>query len=214
MLRKMTRFFAVFLLVASAGCASQIQELSAEGPAAQTKVWATSDATEVAQSYRTETEGSDIDTGGAVILVNAPLEDVLAVVQDFKSYHDIFPRLHDSRVVMKSERGTDVYLRAPILHGLIKVWAIARFAPPAALPNGGKRLVGDFVEGNIDTWHGVWTLEPLAADRTALRLEMSIELEVPVPDSLITPELMWVSEEAVTAVRDRAVAAQKSSGTS
>src|SRR5262245_17194574 len=66
-----------------------------------------------AHTYSRPTPGSDIDTGGAVIDIYGSMDQVLAVVKDFRKYHLILPRLELSRIVGKRKGRTDVYMRAP-----------------------------------------------------------------------------------------------------
>lgn len=157
-----------------------------------------------AKRYRIDTRNSDIDTGAAVILVHAPLEQVLDVVLDFRKYHRILPRLEQSRIVRRNKGKTDVYLRAPVLNGAYNLWGIARFEPPKRYKSEGKLVKGRMVKGNINHWFGSWKLEPKDDQRTVLRMEMFVDPDVPVPDSWVTPELMWAADKGVTAVRDMA----------
>jgi ribosome-associated toxin RatA of RatAB toxin-antitoxin module len=129
------------------------------------------------------------------------MDSVLEVVQDFRKYHRILPRLELSRVVGKKKGMTDVYMRAPILRGLAHVWGIARFTPPKRYKRHGRAIAARMVDGNLDGWHGVWRLYP-CGKRTVLRMEMFIDLQIPVPDAVVTPELEWAADKAVTAVRD------------
>lgn len=161
-------------------------------------------ASRQATRYQLPLEG--LDAGGSVISVDAPLEDVLAVVQDFRRYHEMMPKLKESRIAGKAAGATNVYFRAPILGGMLSLWALVRFDPPEAHEGEGRKVVGRMVEGNLKRWDGEWKLERSAPNRTTLRLEMLVDVKVPVPDSWITPELMWATDRTITAVRDRAEA--------
>lgn len=150
--------------------------------------------------YRYPTPGSGIDTGGAVIDVHAPLARVLAEVQRFDRYHAVLPKLEQSRIVNVHRGVTDVYLRAPILRGVAHIWGVARFSKPKRWRNGLK-IVGRLVKGNLDGWFGVWKMRR-CGPATVLRLEMFIDVMVPVPDSWVTPEIEWAADMGVTAIRD------------
>jgi ribosome-associated toxin RatA of RatAB toxin-antitoxin module len=157
-----------------------------------------------AKRYRLNTPGSGIDTGGAVILIEAPQDAVLKVVQNYRKYRKILPRLEQSRVLKRHRGKTDVYLRAPILHGAVSIWGVARFGQPKPWRKDGKILSGKLVKGNLDAWQGRWKMRPMGPNSTALWLEMFVDPKVPMPDAWITPELMWASDKGVTAVRDMA----------
>jgi ribosome-associated toxin RatA of RatAB toxin-antitoxin module len=164
-------------------------------------------ASSTARTYSLATSGSSIDTGGAVILVDAPLAKVLEVVTDYASYHDVLPRIEESRIVGKRGGSTDVYLRAPVLGGVAHVWGIARFSPARRMVDGGRRIEGLLVKGNLKAFHGVWTLVPDGAGSTVVHLELFAEVDLPIPADMVTPELMWAAGKGVTAIRERAMGA-------
>lgn len=149
---------------------------------------------------------TSIRTGGAQIFVNAPLASVRRVVQDFAHYQDFMPGFKRSRVVQKNKEFTDVYLQVPILHGAATVWAVTRFAPPRKEANGTEVIEGTFQQGNVNDFHATWRLIPVDATHTILRAEMLIVPKLPLPGSVVTPELSYASDRAVTASRARAEA--------
>jgi ribosome-associated toxin RatA of RatAB toxin-antitoxin module len=154
-----------------------------------------------ATRYRFPTPNSDIETGGAIIGVNGPMAEVFKVVTSYARYVDILPRLSMSKVVKRDDESQDVYLRAPILNGVANIWGVSRFTP-YKWGTKGKKVVGRYLKGNLDAFHGLWKMYPCGPRRTVLRLELFVDPQVPVPASSITPELEWASDKGVTAVRD------------
>lgn len=142
-----------------------------------------------------------IDWGGAIIDVCAPMRDVMRQVLRYRDYHEILPRMKTSQVLQKDGDVAQVYLRAPILRGLASVWGVTRFEGPLPWKWGGEQVVASLVKGNVHAFEGIWKLHP-CGDATVLRLEMIIDVKVPVPRSIVTDQLMWASDKAVTAVRD------------
>lgn len=155
-----------------------------------------------AKRYRFATPGSDIDTGASVILVDAPLEEVLDVVQNYRKYREIMPKVKQSRIVGKKRGKTDVYMRVPIMKGAHSVWGVARFDAPKRHQKNGRIVRAEMVKGNVEDWHGAWKLEPKGKNQTVLRMEMFCDLEIPVPAKWVTPKLMWATDKSVTRVRD------------
>jgi polyketide cyclase/dehydrase/lipid transport protein len=158
----------------------------------------------VAERYQFRAPGRATDTGGALIAVQAPLDRVVAVLTDFRKYSDILPRLELSRVVARGPKGTDVYLRAPILGGVVSIWGIARFSQPKPWGQRGRRIVGRLIRGNLDGWSGQWKVWPCGPERVLLRLEMFFDLQIPLPDVVVIDNVMWSCQTSVTAVRDMA----------
>lgn len=155
----------------------------------------------MAQRYRFPTPNSNIDTGGAIIAVNGSMSAVNQVVTDYRRYVDILPRLSQSKVMGRRGKSVDVYLRAPIMSGVNHVWGVTRLT---SYPWGtrGKKIVGRYVKGNLDGFHAQWKMYPCGTKRTVIRLELFLDPQVPVPADVITRELEWASDKAVTAVRD------------
>lgn len=157
-----------------------------------------------AERYSVALPDQAIRAGGAMITVDAPLVDVRKTITDFANYADFMPRFERSRVVKKSKEGVDVYLQVPILRGAATVWAVTRFVPPIA-DGRGQRIEGRMTDqGNVRDLRAIWHLQPIDEGRTLLKLELLIVPKLPLPASVITPELEYAADQAVTASRDRA----------
>jgi hypothetical protein len=156
--------------------------------------------------YSLAMSGAPIRAGGAMLVVDAPLADVRQIVTDYAHYKDVLPGFQKSRILARGPAGTDVYLQAPILHGAATLWAVVRFGLPA--PDGA----GEKIEGrrtgpaNLDDLRAIWKLYPIDAYRTLLKLEFLMVPSLPLPGSVVTPQLEESSEDAVRACRDRAEA--------
>jgi len=157
----------------------------------------------VAEKYQHPTPGSDIDTGGAIIAINTPLDPVMKVLRDYRRYYKILPRLEQSRIMGKKDGVTELYMRAPIMSGFTHIWALSHLSEHKYGP-AGRRIRAKYIKGNLDTWHGQWLVTPCGANRTLLKLELFLDPKVPVPASLATRELKWAAAKGVTAVRDMA----------
>jgi hypothetical protein len=181
---------------------SELSGAAEDGGGASQKTAAPVAARTRAKRYRFPTPGSDIPSGGAIIGIHAPMAQVLKVALDYRKYHTVLPRIEQSRVVGKTADATDVYMRAPILRGVAHIWLVGRFSKPLKWRGNGKKVLGRYVKGNLDGWHGAWKMYPCGPQRTVLRLELFIDVKIPVPSSLITPELEWAADKGVTAVRD------------
>jgi len=159
--------------------------------------------------YSVAMPGTTIPAGGAMLAVDAPLASVRQIVTDYAHYQDFVPGFQKSRILAMSASGTDVYLQAPILHGAATLWAVVRFAPLV------RDAWGERIEGrrrgpaNVDDLRATWRLTSIDAGHTVLKLELLIVPSLPLPASMITPQLEESSEDAVRACRDRAEALAK-----
>jgi ribosome-associated toxin RatA of RatAB toxin-antitoxin module len=156
--------------------------------------------------FEVDLPGASLKAGGSKVLVNASMSIVRKVVQDFAHYQAFMPRFQKSRVVAKKDGKTDVYLQVPILHGAATVWALTRFEPPAKEGANGEVVSGKMVEGNVDDFRAVWHLRPVDDTHTVLRADILIVPKLPLPGSVVTPELEFAADQAVTSARDRAEA--------
>ena len=124
---------------------------------------------------------------------------------DYKNYSSFMKRFEKSVVVGRSGDKTDVYLQVPILKGAAKVWAVVRFEPVKEV-NGTEIVVGHMVKGNVKRLDATWRLKKLDDTTTNVVLELLIvpDLAVPVPDSLVVPEVRFAAAKAVEGSRDEA----------
>lgn len=162
--------------------------------------------THATERYSVPVPGYSIRAGGGMTAINASLSTVRRTVTDYGHYADFMPRFQKSRVVGKSGPNTDVYMQVSILHGAANIWAVTRFGPPT--PEGaGERIEGRLHgQGNVDQFLAIWHLFPVDENRTIAKLELLIVPKLPLPGSVVTPELEYASDQAVSAARDRAEA--------
>jgi ribosome-associated toxin RatA of RatAB toxin-antitoxin module len=154
--------------------------------------------------YNVAVPGASIRAGGSMVLVNAPMATVRKVVTDYGKYQTVMPRFQKSRVVSKKDGKTDVYLQVPILHGAATVWALTRFEQPTKEGTNGERIEGKMVEGNVDDLRAIWHLRPVDDTHTILKLELLIVPKLPLPGSVVTPELEYAADQAVVSARTKA----------
>lgn len=155
------------------------------------------------QRYEVQTRYSSIKAGAGRIAVRAPLRTVLRVVTDFGHYPEFISHFSRAKVLGRSAHSTDVYLQVPILKGAAKIWAVVRFGPPTWV-NGEQDIVGHMLEGNVKRLDAKWRLIKIDDRDTELRLEMLIVPKLPVPGSIVTGEVAYAADNAVTGSRQRA----------
>ncbi|HMJ52187.1 MAG TPA: SRPBCC family protein [Polyangiaceae bacterium] len=165
------------------------------------------------ERYNVAVQGYSIRAGGGMTAINASLSTVRRTVTDYGHYADFMPRFQKSRIVAKSGPNTDVYLQVSILHGAANIWAVTRFGPP--VPEGaGERIEGRMHgQGNVDEMLAIWHLTPVDENRTIAKLELLIVPKLPLPGSVVTPELEYASDQAVSAMRDRTEAQSRGAQT-
>ena len=142
--------------------------------------------------------------GHAENLIAAPLSAVRAVVTDFPHYKDLVPsKFHNAHVIGKENGSTDLYMQVPVLHGMLTLWDVARFAPLRQV-GGAEVLEGNLVKGNIRAMNLMITMRPLGERWTLIKLDMLLLPNIPAPQSAIDEELRDAALQAVDAIHDRA----------
>ena len=196
-LRGMGRASALTLLACTLFSSVSVAAAPAAGPELQK--WRKVDRFDVKTPY------SDTNAGAARGNVDAPEDVVRGVVLDYKNYASFISRFEKSRVVGRSGDKTDVYLQVPILKGAAKVWAIVRFEPVKQV-DGGEIVEGHMVngKGNVKRLDATWRLKKLDDTTTQVVLELLIVPDMPVPDSLVVPEVRFAAAKAVEGSRDEA----------
>ena len=160
-------------------------------------------AVAVPYSLKTTEPASAIDTGGAMIYVNAPIATVRKIVQDYGHYNQLVKPFEQSRVLKKNKGTSEVYVSVPVMHGALTIWAVTTMPPPVK-DGDGEKIVGHYEKGNLGDFRATWRLRSVDADHTILKLEVMVDPKLPLPTKAITDECKGAAEKAVTAVRDRA----------
>ncbi|MES1175057.1 MAG: SRPBCC family protein [Myxococcales bacterium] len=176
---------------------SSVSVAAAPAPGPELDKWRTVNRFEVKTPY------ADMNAGAARVNVDAPEELVRQVVLDYKNYANFMTRFEKSRIVGRSGDKTDVYLQVPILKGAAKVWAIVRFEPVKEV-NGTEVVIGHMIKGNVKRLDATWRLKKLDDTTTNVVLELLIVPDMPVPDSLVVPEVRFAAAKAVEGSRDEA----------
>ena len=168
--------------------------------ATQSIAWA---APNKAQRYSVKTPYSRIEAGAARIDVAADSQHISDIISDFGNYTRLTDKFDKSRIVGHSGSNTDVYLQVPILKGAAKIWAVVRFEP-IRNANGEQILTGHLIKGNVERLDATWKVRTIADHQSRVELEMLIVPKIPVPGSVVTGEVAYAADKAVTGVRDRA----------
>ncbi len=151
--------------------------------------------------------------GHAETLIHAPLANVRAHVLDFRHYRDILPdKFKTSRVVGHEQDGSaDVYLQIAVLHGVLTLWDVTRFAPVRQVAPGVEVVEGRMVpgKGNIEGMDVVWTMRALDDRWTVLKFDLLLKPGLPAPQWAIDEELRDSARYAVDAIHDRAQGSPK-----
>jgi ribosome-associated toxin RatA of RatAB toxin-antitoxin module len=144
--------------------------------------------------------GTAVKAGRAEGIVNASLDSVRSVVEDYGGYEKFMPHFRASRVL--SQRGTSalVYMQASIAKDTMTLWAQLKVS---AKPNAGNTRIieAKMVQGNMDAMFARWELTPLDTEHTLVAFQVLMDPKVPLPASLVTNENEKASQKTIRALR-------------
>lgn len=143
--------------------------------------------------------------GRAQIFVDAPMKDVRAAITDYGAWGASIPRFKKTKVLARSAAGTDVYLQMPVVNGAVTLWAVERFAAPVVVGKG-ERIAGTFVKGNLEDLQAIWHFRPVDEAHTLVTLEIYLQPNMAVPESIMVSQREQACGEAAVGIRNRAQA--------
>ncbi|KYF64841.1 hypothetical protein BE04_13595, partial [Sorangium cellulosum] len=136
-------------------------------------------------TLKTTAPASTIDTGGAAILIKAPLPTVRKIVTAYGSYKSFITSFDQSRVLAKRKGTSEVYLQVPILNGAAHIWTVADMSPPTK--DGADEVIsGRHKRGNVADFRARWRLRAVDEHHTILKLELFVDPKLPFPPSAVT----------------------------
>ncbi len=146
--------------------------------------------------------------GHAETLIHAPSTVVRTRVVDYAHYKDFEPeKFRTSRVVGHGADGSaDVYIQIAVMHGMVMLWDVTRFAPPKTVAPGVDVIEGRMVpgKGNVDDLDVVWTVRAIDDEWTVLKFDLLLKPGLPAPQWAMDEELRDYAMCAVDAIHDRA----------
>jgi ribosome-associated toxin RatA of RatAB toxin-antitoxin module len=145
--------------------------------------------------------GSSVQWGRAVAIVDAPVEKVMAVVQDYGRYTEFMPKFEASRVL--SQRGSSalLYAQVSLMRGAATIWAELKIKQRDA--GATKVIEAKMTKGNVDVLQAVWEVTPLDDGRTLVAFQIVVDPDLPLPTSLVNSENAKTARMTIRALRER-----------
>jgi ribosome-associated toxin RatA of RatAB toxin-antitoxin module len=150
--------------------------------------------------------GSSVRAGRAVGIVDAPIDSVRAIVEDYGSYEKFMPHFRASRVLSRRGSTALVYMQASLAKDTMTLWAQLKIGPRPKIGNTSV-IEAKMVQGNMDAMSARWELTPVDNQHTLVAFQLLMDPKVPLPASLISGENEKASQKTIGALR-RVVAEQ------
>lgn len=153
------------------------------------------------QSSQIAEPGSNVDWGRAETVIQAPLGNVLTVVQDYANYREFVPNFTNSRVLSSRGQSALCYFEASVLRGAATFWVQMRMA---TREEGNKRIVeARMLKGNVDAFRARWELSPTPEGHTRVVFQVLIAPDLPFPSSIFTGENVKSARRTLRGLRAR-----------
>ncbi len=154
-------------------------------------------------TYReVDREGTEIAAGRAVGVVDAPIDQVTAVLHDYANYVRFMPKFRASRVL--SQRGDDalVYVQVSVARDTVSLWANLRIR---SRMRGDRRVItASMQRGNVSAFDARWELTPVDdGARTRVSFQFFVDPDLPIPSSLATHENISAVRRTMRRLRRR-----------
>jgi ribosome-associated toxin RatA of RatAB toxin-antitoxin module len=131
-------------------------------------------------------------------IIEAPLEDVRAVVAEFARYSDWFPTMRSSARESQAVYEVSFRLPWPIRNVRERLAVVEEQRGPTTIIHW-RQLDGDFARNE-----GSWTLQSAGASRTAVRYDNVVQFRRWVPAWLIARAEHRVAPQMIEAIEKRA----------
>jgi ribosome-associated toxin RatA of RatAB toxin-antitoxin module len=145
--------------------------------------------------------GTSVQWGRAVAIVDAPIDKVLAVVQDYGRYTEFMPKFEASRVLSQRGGSALLYAQVSVMKGAATIWAELKIKPRDV---GATRVIeAKMMKGNVDVLQAVWEITPFDDGRTLVAFQIIVDPDLPLPSSLINSENAKTARMTIRALRER-----------
>jgi ribosome-associated toxin RatA of RatAB toxin-antitoxin module len=138
--------------------------------------------------------------GRALGIVDAPVDDVMQVVENYGGYQQFMPHFKVSKVL--SQRGTSaiVYMQASLARNTMTLWAQMKVGPKPT--QGQTRIIeGKMVDGNMDAMYARWEVTPIDVGRTLVAFQLLMDPKLPLPSGFVSSENEIATRKTIKALR-------------
>jgi len=148
-------------------------------------------------------EGSEIAWGQAVLILDAPIDQVLPVVLDYANYVEFMPNFTKSTVLAQRGSRAMVYMEVRVAKGAFTLWGQLTLAERQQ-GDDSRVVEAHLMEGNIDAFNASWTLTPVdGGNRTMVEFKLYVDPDMPLPSSIFSRENERAAGNTVRALRAR-----------
>ena len=76
--------------------------------------------------------GTSVEWGRAAIILDAPIDKVMTVIENYAGYRAFLPNFTESRVLSQRGSSANLYVQLKVLNGAATLWAELKLRPKKA----------------------------------------------------------------------------------
>lgn len=146
--------------------------------------------------------GQSVERGRATVLIEAPADQVYAVLQNYGAYKEFLPNFEASRVLSQRGASALVFVQVKIMKGAARIWAELKLKPRKS--DGPTRVIeAKMMRGNVDHMEALWQVTPVDGQHTLVSFEIIVDPNLPLPTSLVSDENRKTARKTLRALRER-----------
>jgi ribosome-associated toxin RatA of RatAB toxin-antitoxin module len=143
---------------------------------------------------------TNVQWGRAVALIDAPVAQVTAAIENYAQYKEFLPGCETSRVLSQRGASALVYVQVSVLKGAYKFWAELKLKPRQS--TGGARVIeATMTKGNMERFHAQWEITPFDENRTLVAFQILVDPDLPVPAGMVSDENQKNARRALKGLR-------------
>jgi ribosome-associated toxin RatA of RatAB toxin-antitoxin module len=143
---------------------------------------------------------TNVQWGRAVALIDAPIDQVTAAVENYARYKDFLPGCETSRVLSQRGASALVYVQVSVLKGTYKFWAELKIKPRQG--TAGTRVIeATMTKGNMERFHAQWEISSFDQNRTLVAFQILVDPDLPVPAGMVSDENQKNARRALKGLR-------------
>ena len=147
--------------------------------------------------------------GLSIGLINAPMDKVIPIVQDYGSFKDMLPFFKESTVLGSGGNRTLVHVKIEIAKGVVKLWGNLEFFVLKG-KRGVRVIDGKMTEGNMKVFRARFELVPIQEKRTLILVRLIVDPDIQIAkDAKVNKYNQVNARRFIRAIRDRAEGIEK-----
>lgn len=150
-----------------------------------------------------------LGTGWAMAIVNAPPEQVFAVIADVERYHEFFKRVVQSRIVARQLGSYDFYYKIDLPWPLSDLSCTTRNVHEIDRKKRRFKRSWTLLNGTFSHNQGYWLVQAYPDNKTLLTYSVLLRPKLSLPQSILNYVSKVALPRSVKAVRKRVGDLQK-----